>query len=145
MANRRASEPQEANSKSAGINFRRVRSPEAPKITIAQGSATATELCASSATVSAISLVIDAIKSSSYKRGRDATLGQRCAQACGRTKENRPHPQSFGRLKVPGTIIDQDAFPGSALRDSQREAVDQRIGFARSQIARSKGGIKVSG
>jgi len=60
MAKRRASERDSANSKSAGINLRRARSPDAPKITIVQGSATATELCGSRVALSAISLVMDA-------------------------------------------------------------------------------------
>src|SRR5438445_3277629 len=61
MAKRRASERHSANSKSAGINLRRARSPDAPKITMVQGSATATELCGSRVALSAISLVRDAI------------------------------------------------------------------------------------
>src|SRR6266568_6032820 len=61
MAKRRASERHSANSKSAGINLRRARSPDAPKITMVQGSATATELCGSRVALSAISLVREAI------------------------------------------------------------------------------------
>src|SRR2546427_7648886 len=143
MANRRASDPQAANSNSAGINFGRVRSPEAPQITMVHGSAATTELRESKATVSAISLVMEAIRSSSYKYRPDATLRQRGAQFFSRAEENRAHAQGFGRFKVRRTIIDKDAFLGNALRDSQRKLIDQRIGFARSQIARAKKGSEV--
>src|SRR5437868_2270638 len=145
MANRRASERQAANSKSAGINLRRVRSPEAPKITIVQGSATATELRGSGATVSAISFVTDAIGSSSYKRRPDATLRQVSAQLLGRTKENRRHPHLFGWFQICWTVVYKDAFLGSALRDAQCKLIDQWIGLARAQVAGSKEGREVPG
>src|ERR1700730_3622613 len=119
MANRRASELQAANSKSAGINFRRVRSPDAPKITMAQGSAAATELRGSRSSLSARSMEAGAISLSSYQRGPDATLSQGGAQLFGRPEENRAHAQGLGGFEVRGTIIYEDAFLGSALRDSQ--------------------------
>src|SRR5579863_8542314 len=124
MANRRASDWQAANSKSAGINLRRVRSPDAPKITMAQGSATATELRASRAVVSAISFVMDAMESSSYKRRSDANLCQGGAQLFGGPEENRAHAQSFGRFQVSGTVIYKNAFLRSPLCDSQHKLID---------------------
>src|SRR5437016_9546726 len=145
MANRLASDRQAANAKSAGINFRWVRSPDAPKITIAQGSASATELRASRTAVSAISCVMDAMSSSSYKCRSHATLRQRCAQLCGRAEEYRGHTQSFGGFEIRGAVIYKDAFLRRALRDSQRKLVDQRIGLTSSQIARGKKGGEVPG
>jgi hypothetical protein len=63
---------------------------------------------------------MDAIRSSSYKYRPDATLGQRGTQFFSRAEENRAHSQGFGRFEIRVTIIDKDAFLGSALRDSQR-------------------------
>src|SRR5579862_8294301 len=57
MAKRRARDSWEASSKSAGISLRLARSPEAPKITMVQGSAGVTELADSAARASATSLV----------------------------------------------------------------------------------------
>jgi hypothetical protein len=86
MAKRRASERLSANSKSAGINLRRARSPDAPKITIVQGSATATELCGSRVALLAISLVMDA----SGVRRVTPTIQPRCRFY--RTNESLPTP-----------------------------------------------------
>ena len=86
MAKRRASERLSANSKSAGINLRRARSPDAPKITIVQGSATATELCGSRVALLAISLVEDA----SGVRRVTPTIQPRCRFY--RTDESLPTP-----------------------------------------------------
>src|SRR5580692_3984284 len=145
MENRRASDWQAANSKSAGINLRRVRSPDAPKITIAQGSATATELRASRAVVSAMSFVIEAMRSSSCKGRSDATFRQRSAQLFSRLEENRAHTQGFRRFQVRGTVVYENALFRSALRDSQRKLIDERVGLADSQIARSEKASEVPG
>src|SRR3984893_9697342 len=145
MANRRASERQAANSKSAGVSFRRVRSPDAPKITMAQGSAAVTELRGSRSSLSAMSVEAGGIRLSSYKRRPHATLRQGGAQLFGRPEENRAHAQGLGRFEVRGTVIYKNAFLGSTLRHSQRKPVDERIGLAHSQIAGSKKGGKVPG
>src|ERR1700751_5359220 len=143
MENRRASDWQAANSKSAGINLGRGGSPDAPKITIRQGAATATELRASRVVVSAMSFVIEAMKSSSCKGRSNATFRQRSAQLFSRSEENRAHTQLLGRFQVRGTVVYENARFRGSLRDSERKFIDERVGLADSQIARSEKGTKV--
>jgi len=78
---------------------------------------------------------------SSYKDRTNATLRQRDAQFRGGPQENRLHPQGFGGFEIRGTVIYEDALLGNALGNSQRKAIDQRVGLTHPQIAgRKKGG-----
>src|SRR5579863_1002501 len=58
MANRRARQFCAARPYSAGINLRRERSPEAPKMTMVQGSAGEIEVCFSGASSSIVAFLL---------------------------------------------------------------------------------------
>src|SRR5579871_130993 len=144
MAKRRARQFCAARPYRAGISLRRERSPEAPKMTMVQGSAGETEDRRTGASASMMFVLVGDIAPSLALRDLHAIRDQIGTQLRGILKTNRGHAQLPRAFQVQLAIVNKEALFRAALRHFERQLIDAFVGLADSQIAGAEKSLELA-